>query len=83
MDTILLGWEKMNLTYFVVASFSDNHREYVKVEAENMFQAFAEANHVLQQKGFNLELIKSLYTLPSFKRGYPIQVRREKWIEEE
>ena len=71
----------MNLTYFVVAVGKE--RIFVKVEAENVFQAFAKANHVLQQKGFNLQLIKRLYTLPSFNGGYPIQVRREKWIEEE
>jgi len=73
--------KKLILTYFVVAVGKE--RIFVKVEAENVFQAFAKANHILQQKGFNLQLIKSLYTLPSFKGGYPIQVRREKWIEEE
>ena len=71
----------MILTYFVVAVGKE--RIFVKVEAENVFQAFAKANHVLQQKGFNLELINRLYTLPSFNRGYPIQVRKEKWIEKE
>ena len=69
----------MNLTYFVVA-LKGSKRFYVKVEAENVFQAFAKANKTLIDRGIDAV---SCYTLPSFKGGYPIQVRREKWIEEE
>lgn len=71
----------MNLTYFVVVQ--GKTKKFVKVPAENIFQAFAQALHLLQQKGFNIETVGNLYTLPSYNGGYPLMVKREKWIEEE